>query len=549
MAKQAKLEVFDTGDFEEYAERLEFFFLSQMTLGSWPARQMLHRRMLRIRERLQYSSPSCQPAYTNLKNLCLPNKPGSKKYNDIVKILTTFYRPPVSAVAATHQFNQAEQKEGESIVEFSARLNGLAVDCKFGDHLDRALRDNFVKGLVSHAMTKEILSKAEDSDTYATTVERATLYETAYKDAARFEPATTVHAVKSRRPGDSAQRSERMRSAASTNAEKCFRCDKPGHKAADCYFKQTECRYCKIVGHIERACKKKKARAVKFVQTEYDDQETGEIEPVSVPLSFYYVNGDAYSKVGPFKIDVDVNGASVNMEVDTGSPVTILSENDFVHANGNCQRLEKSITRMQGYTGQCIECVGEMSLPITIEGVCQPVLVRVVSNGPSLLGRDMLSRFKMPWHLFIEQEENRRQRVNHVRVQDLIERFPELFDTEEIGKLNTTQITLHVDESNPVFCKARPVPFSVKQRYEESLDALVKDGVLKKVDHAKWASPTVPVEKPNGKIRLCGDYSLTVNKHSDCEHYPLPTLEELREKLAGGCKFTKLDLSQAYHQL
>eukprot|EP00117_Sycon_ciliatum_P021932 scpid60959/ scgid19069/ len=114
-------------------------------------------------------------------------------------------------------------------------------------------------------MTKEILSKAEDSDTYATKVERATLYETAYKDAARFEPATTVHAVKSRRPGDSAQtqRSERTRSwtAASTNAEKCFRCDKPGHKAADCYFKQTECRYCKIVGHIERACKKKKARA------------------------------------------------------------------------------------------------------------------------------------------------------------------------------------------------------------------------------------------------------------------------------------------------
>eukprot|EP00117_Sycon_ciliatum_P027084 scpid60958/ scgid22085/ len=28
MAKQAKLEVFDTGDFEEYAERLEFFFIA-----------------------------------------------------------------------------------------------------------------------------------------------------------------------------------------------------------------------------------------------------------------------------------------------------------------------------------------------------------------------------------------------------------------------------------------------------------------------------------------------------------------------------------------
>lgn len=553
MSKQTKLEFFETGDFEEYAERLEFYFIAN-AIGqlsdspSWAEKNAAEKRKAAV-----LISQLSASAYTNLKNLCLPEKPGAKKYSELVQLLTTFYRPPVSAVAATHLFCSAEQKDGERIVEFAARLNRLAVDCKFGEHLDRGLRDQFIKGLRSQAMTKEMLSKAGDTDTYAETVKRATLFESAAKDAAKFEPAG-VHTVKTRGRTARSSTTGGDKSASSTHrstAEKCFRCDKPGHKPDDCYFKRTECRYCKRQGHIERACQKKQKRRVKHIQTETDDDttETGEIEPVCVPLSLYYVNGVAGSKVGPYVFDVEVNGMSVEMEIDTGSPVTILNENDFVLAKGDRDQLGKPTLRMQGYTGQQIECLGEMSLPITVDGVCKPVLVRVVRNGPSLMGRDMLSVFKMPWNLFIDQKVNRRERVHHVNAKDLVDSFPKLFDTTKIGKLNTAKITLHVDESAPVFCRARPVPFSIREKYEESLDALVKDGVLKKVDHSKWASPTVPVEKPNGKIRLCGDYSMTVNKHSECEHYPLPTLEELREKLAGGCKFTKLDLSQAYHQL
>ena len=33
------------------------------------------------------------------------------------------------------------------------------------------------------------------------------------------------------------------------------------------------------------------------------------------------------------------------------------------------------------------------------------------------------------------------------------------------------------------------------------------------------------------------------------EPYPIPSLEELLSKLSGGTRFTKIDLSQTYHQL
>ena len=59
----------------------------------------------------------------------------------------------------------------------------------------------------------------------------------------------------------------------------------------------------------------------------------------------------------------------------------------------------------------------------------------------------------------------------------------------------------------------------------------------------------VPIVKPNGDLRICGDHSVTINKFSVMEQYPIPSLKELLSKLSGGTRFTKLDLSQAYHQL
>ena len=72
---------------------------------------------------------------------------------------------------------------------------------------------------------------------------------------------------------------------------------------------------------------------------------------------------------------------------------------------------------------------------------------------------------------------------------------------------------------------------------------------MEKVEHSEWASPTVPVIKLNDDLRICGHYSVTINKFSDLEQYPVPTLEELLNNLSEGNRFTKIDLSRAFHQL
>ena len=59
----------------------------------------------------------------------------------------------------------------------------------------------------------------------------------------------------------------------------------------------------------------------------------------------------------------------------------------------------------------------------------------------------------------------------------------------------------------------------------------------------------VPVPKKDGLLRLCGDYKITVNPAIEIDQYLLPKPEDLFASLAGGTKFSKIDLTSAYQQL
>ena len=70
-----------------------------------------------------------------------------------------------------------------------------------------------------------------------------------------------------------------------------------------------------------------------------------------------------------------------------------------------------------------------------------------------------------------------------------------------------------------------------------------------RVTHSKWAAPVVPVPKGDGRLRLCGDYKVTINPAIEVDQYPLPKPDDLFASLAGGKRFTKIDLTQAYQQM
>ena len=88
-----------------------------------------------------------------------------------------------------------------------------------------------------------------------------------------------------------------------------------------------------------------------------------------------------------------------------------------------------------------------------------------------------------------------------------------------------------------------------RKTIEKELDRLVEQGVIEPVCSSEWAAPIVPVLKKDGTVRICGDYKLTVNQAAKTDSYPLPKINDLFASLAGGQKFSKLDLANAYLQI
>ena len=99
------------------------------------------------------------------------------------------------------------------------------------------------------------------------------------------------------------------------------------------------------------------------------------------------------------------------------------------------------------------------------------------------------------------------------------------------------------------FYKPKPIPLLLKKKVEEELTSLKEQGIISPVQFSSWAAPVVPVVKKSGKVRLCGDYKLTINQASPTNTSPLPTVDELYANLAGGKYFFKLDMSNVYLQL
>lgn len=103
--------------------------------------------------------------------------------------------------------------------------------------------------------------------------------------------------------------------------------------------------------------------------------------------------------------------------------------------------------------------------------------------------------------------------------------------------------------ARPKFLKARPVPFAIKSAIDRELDELESRGIIERASSSDWAAPIVSVPKKDGRFRICEDYKVTVNPVLEADQYPLPRPQDLFVTLAGGKRFTKLDLAQAYLQL
>ena len=141
----------------------------------------------------------------------------------------------------------------------------------------------------------------------------------------------------------------------------CFRCGKGPHKPEKCRYKNYTCKKCKKVGHLYAMC-----NAVKYVE------ETGEAVNIdrnedSDPFAMFHVSSPrSEQKYGPLTVEVEIDGKSVNMEVDTGASMTIIPENLYTDKFTNVKLTPCEKTFLT-YSGETLQLLGQAAVVVKYE--------------------------------------------------------------------------------------------------------------------------------------------------------------------------------------
>ena len=536
MATLGKLPEFHDGeDWREFIERLDAYFFANTITGN-EAEEKKRAILLTV----------CgSKTYSLMKNLLAPRKPTEKTYKELVDLIASHLSPKPLVIVERFKFYRRDQKPHESINDYVAALRKAAENCEFGTTLEDMLRDRLVCGVRTQNIQRKLLEKADL--TLNTAISSACSMEIATAQAAELQPSD-IPVVKKVTASVKPKK---------VSKEACWRCGRGGHSPHECRFKDSVCYNCNKKGHLKSQCRGKRQLKV-GKQSASKDKAQGNLHAVSATDSDAPTHGEPEQfrypllhlnlpdkRTGPYKVPVVIENHEIMMEIDTGAAISIMSSTEYSNYLAHVKLLPCE-TRLKTYTGEAVETVGEIVVKVAYGNQLKELpLVIVQGQGPSLLGRNWLNALKLNW----QSIKALKLGTGQGQVDLLKQEYKHLFKGS-LGKLKGVVVDLEVKEgAKPKFFKPRPMAFAIKEKVEGELKRLEDLGVIEKVKYSDWASPIVPVSKPNGSIRICGDFKVTINPWLKVPDYPFPTVEELFATLNGGQKFTKLDLTQAYQQM
>ena len=160
------------------------------------------------------------------------------------------------------------------------------------------------------------------------------------------------------------------------------------------------CHYCKKTAHIARVCctKAKRQRAAKpnnrdGVKNTHQVTKPSDSPASDISYNLFSVEGSR-SRAEPIMVTMNVNGADISMEVDTGAHFSLISESTYHKLwSGAEPRLLSAIIPLQTYTGERLSILGTINVTVkyTFQSQQEQLKLLVVAgSGPSLLGRDWM---------------------------------------------------------------------------------------------------------------------------------------------------------------
>ena len=320
---------------------------------------------------------------------------------------------------------------------------------------------------------------------------------------------------------------------------------------------------CGLKGHLQTVCERTSGSSNSRPKQQFGKRQnkapthslstgsTGSNDEDTEELA--HINSVSSAKVPAIMLDTSINGHHVKMELDTGASVSTIPFSVYKRICPE-QKLESTNVTLKPYgVSNRLTPRGKLSTTLQYLGQKAQVSMFVIGEHDEvpLFGRDMLRHFTVDWPEIKRQTHH----ISTLQTQDdtmmatLTQKFPELF-SESLGEFKGCQANINMREDTvPPYHKYRTVPFAIRSKVEDEIAELLREKIISPVKHSEWATPVVPVIKPSCKIRLCGDFKVTLNPHLTTDTYPMPSVDDLNEKMSGGTLFSKLDLSRDFAQI
>jgi len=279
-------------------------------------------------------------------------------------------------------------------------------------------------------------------------------------------------------------------------------------------------------------------------------------------------------------LKVLINEKEIFFLWDTGSTCSMI--NQGVYEQLGSPPCKSFSTVLSSYGGKPLKVKGQCIVDVKLGNLRRKNLSLVVvnENGSNLLGLDWSDIFGLTENgvsVLSQVQEVIPAASNQLQENQIVDRddcitslkkqFSNVF-SQALGKCTHYKAAIHLKtDATPAFFKPRSLPFAMKQKVndelnrlvdigvltpvdfsDDELNRLVDIGVLTPVDFSDWAAPIVVVNKPDGRIRICGDFK-ALNRNIQVDQHPLPTLDSLMENLQGGRYYSKIDLADAYLQI
>ena len=299
-----------------------------------------------------------------LKTLTDTDSFSTMDYDGICKLGKGYFEPDPSPIVQWFKFNTRFRKPGETIAAYIAALRELGQHCQYAN-LSEMLQDRLVCGVNHEGIQKSLL--AEKELTFEKALNKAQAIEAAEADSKNFKAVNQTTASNTPQVLFNHSKGARERTPPQGKIV-CYRCG-GNHLAPACHYKDIECNFCKKKGHLARVCRAKKKTHVNpkgshtpkrnlFVAEQSTDNSTYKMYTI-----FYQSTSE------PMKVKVFLNEVPVNMILDTGASMSIISEATFNRIKEQCPTvsLTPPTIRLQTYTGELLPLIGATQLSVRYE--------------------------------------------------------------------------------------------------------------------------------------------------------------------------------------